>query len=100
MLRTFDITVAMSFMPAFKLPVCRSVEIVSGRSAAQRRASPSQRKVRRYKPPALRVQQLSGSHRPARHPPGYCHFPKYSEEYFKQLTAEQLVTRFVRGYRK
>lgn len=26
------------------------------------------------------------------HPPGYCHFPKYGEEYFKQLTAERLVT--------
>ncbi len=25
-------------------------------------------------------------------PPGYCHFPKYGEEYFKQLTAERLVT--------
>ena len=24
------------------------------------------------------------------YPPGYCHFPKYSEEYFKQITAEQL----------
>jgi phage terminase large subunit GpA-like protein len=35
-----------------------------------------------------------------RFPPGYCHFPKYSEEYFKQLTAEQLVTRIVKGYRK
>jgi len=34
------------------------------------------------------------------HPPGYCHFPKYSEEYFKQLTAEQLVTRIVKGYRR
>ena len=33
-------------------------------------------------------------------PPGYCHFPKYSEEYFKQLTAEQLVTRVVKGYRR
>jgi phage terminase large subunit GpA-like protein len=33
-------------------------------------------------------------------PPGYCHFPKYSEEYFKQLTAEQLVTRIVKGYRR
>lgn len=31
---------------------------------------------------------------------GYCHFPKYSEEYFKQLTAEQLVTRIVKGYRR
>jgi phage terminase large subunit GpA-like protein len=33
-------------------------------------------------------------------PPGYCHFPKYGEEYFKQLTAEQLVTRVIKGYRK
>jgi phage terminase large subunit GpA-like protein len=24
-------------------------------------------------------------------PPGYCHFPQYGEEYFKQVTAEQLV---------
>ena len=30
-------------------------------------------------------------------PPGYCHFPQYGEEYFKQLTAEQLVTRVVKG---
>ena len=30
----------------------------------------------------------SGEH----HPAGYCHFPKYGEEYFKQLTAERLVT--------
>jgi phage terminase large subunit GpA-like protein len=34
------------------------------------------------------------------YPPGYCHFPKYGEEYFKQLTAEQLVTRTVKGYRR
>jgi phage terminase large subunit GpA-like protein len=34
------------------------------------------------------------------YPPGYCHFPKYSEEYFRQLTAEQLVTRIVKGYRR
>jgi phage terminase large subunit GpA-like protein len=34
------------------------------------------------------------------YPAGYCHFPKYSEEYFKQLTAEQLVTRIVKGYRR
>jgi phage terminase large subunit GpA-like protein len=33
-------------------------------------------------------------------PPGYCHFPKYGSEYFKQITAEQLVTRVVRGYRR
>jgi phage terminase large subunit GpA-like protein len=25
------------------------------------------------------------------HPPGYCFFPEYGEDYFKQLTAEQLV---------
>jgi phage terminase large subunit GpA-like protein len=24
-------------------------------------------------------------------PPGFCHFPQYPDEYFKQLTAEQLV---------
>lgn len=34
------------------------------------------------------------------YPPGYCHFPKYSEEYFKQLTAEQLVTKIKKGYRR
>ena len=32
--------------------------------------------------------------------PGYCHFPRYSEEYFKQITAEQLVTKIVKGYRR
>jgi phage terminase large subunit GpA-like protein len=26
------------------------------------------------------------------YPPGYCHYPKYDAEYFKQLTAERLVT--------
>jgi phage terminase large subunit GpA-like protein len=36
----------------------------------------------------------------APYPPGYCHFPKYQEEYFKQLTAEQLVHRVVKGYRR
>ncbi|MBF0589958.1 MAG: phage terminase large subunit family protein [Magnetococcales bacterium] len=34
------------------------------------------------------------------HPPGYCHFPQYNEEFFKQLTAERLVTRIVKGYPK
>jgi phage terminase large subunit GpA-like protein len=33
-------------------------------------------------------------------PAGYCHFPRYSEEYFKQITAEQLVTKVVKGYRR
>lgn len=32
--------------------------------------------------------------------PGYAHFPKYSPEFFKQLTAEQLVTKVVKGYAK
>ena len=31
-------------------------------------------------------------------PPGACHFPQYAEEYFKQLTAERLVTRIVKGF--
>ncbi|APR98999.1 phage terminase large subunit family protein [Wolbachia endosymbiont of Folsomia candida] len=31
---------------------------------------------------------------------GYCHFPEYSPEYFKQLTAEQLITKVVKGYTK
>jgi phage terminase large subunit GpA-like protein len=32
-------------------------------------------------------------------PPGWCHFPEYDEDYFKQLTSEQLVSRKnKRGY--
>lgn len=34
------------------------------------------------------------------YPHGYCHFPQYGDEYFKQLTAEQVVARVVRGFRK
>ncbi|GHU14985.1 hypothetical protein FACS189449_12330 [Alphaproteobacteria bacterium] len=30
----------------------------------------------------------------------WCHFPEYNTEYFKQLTAEQLVTKIVKGYPK
>jgi phage terminase large subunit GpA-like protein len=33
-------------------------------------------------------------------PRGWCHFPMYGEEYFRQLTAEQLMTRRVKGYVK
>ena len=33
-------------------------------------------------------------------PAGYCHFPAYGPEYFKQLTAEQLVTKISKGYPK
>ena len=29
----------------------------------------------------------------AMHPEGFCHFPEYDSEYFKQLTAEKLVTK-------
>jgi phage terminase large subunit GpA-like protein len=34
----------------------------------------------------------------ASYPPGACHFPQYGEEYFRQLTAERLVTRMVKGF--
>lgn len=33
-------------------------------------------------------------------PYGYCHFPQYGEEYFKQLTAEEIVPRLVKGFRR
>lgn len=33
------------------------------------------------------------------YPPGYCHFPEaYDDEFFNQLTAEQIRTRYVRGF--
>ena len=32
---------------------------------------------------------------------GYCHFPKkYSEEYFRQLTAEKVITKYRKGFKK
>ena len=31
---------------------------------------------------------------------GFCHFPQYEEGYFKQLTAEELVPKIHKGYRK
>ena len=34
------------------------------------------------------------------YPSGFCHFPEYESEYFKQLTAEQLVRRVVKGFPK
>lgn len=34
------------------------------------------------------------------YPHGYCHFPEYPEEFFKQLTAEEVVVRVVRGYKR
>lgn len=33
----------------------------------------------------------------ATHPPGYCHFPQYAEEYFKQITSEVVVTTATKG---
>lgn len=33
------------------------------------------------------------------YPPGYLHYPEYSEDFFKQLTAEQLVSKISKGYR-
>ncbi len=33
-------------------------------------------------------------------PPGFVHFPEYGEDYFRQLTSEQVVVHLVRGYRK
>tara|TARA_B100000459_G_scaffold52626_2_gene28145 strand:- start:3268 stop:5148 length:1881 start_codon:yes stop_codon:yes gene_type:complete len=33
-------------------------------------------------------------------PTGWCHFPQHSEEYFRQLTAESLISKIVRGYQK
>ncbi|OQB05792.1 MAG: Phage terminase large subunit (GpA) [bacterium ADurb.Bin212] len=34
------------------------------------------------------------------YPQGYCHFPMFDEEFFRQLTAEQVQVRFHKGYRK
>ena len=34
------------------------------------------------------------------YPQGYCHFPMYPDEYCKQLTAEQVVRKVLRGYTK
>jgi phage terminase large subunit GpA-like protein len=33
-------------------------------------------------------------------PVGFCHFPEYGPDYFKMLTAEELVTKYVKGYKK
>lgn len=33
-------------------------------------------------------------------PHGFCYFPQYDEEYFKQLTAEELSIKIVRGFKK
>ncbi|HKJ73947.1 MAG TPA: phage terminase large subunit family protein [Alphaproteobacteria bacterium] len=34
------------------------------------------------------------------YPPGYQHFPEYGEEFFKQITAEERISRVVRGYKR
>ncbi len=33
-------------------------------------------------------------------PIGYCHFPQYDEDFFKQLTAEEVQVKLVKGYRR
>jgi phage terminase large subunit GpA-like protein len=33
-------------------------------------------------------------------PLGYCRFPQYEEDYFKQLTAEEKVSKIVKGFRR
>ena len=33
-------------------------------------------------------------------PHGFCHFPEYDEEFFKQLTAEEARVKFVKGYKR
>jgi len=46
----------------------------------------------------LQLQPLTDEQRAAglREAPGFCHFPEHGEEYFRQLTAEQLVKRRAR----
>lgn len=34
------------------------------------------------------------------YPHGYCHFPQYGEEFFRQLTAEEVAAKVVRGYKR
>lgn len=33
-------------------------------------------------------------------PWGWCHFPEYGDEYFKQITAEEIVPRLVKGFKR
>ena len=33
-------------------------------------------------------------------PNGWCHFPMYGQEYFEQLTAEEIMPKLVKGYRR
>lgn len=47
---------------------------------------------------ALRAPTDEGRAEGQTDPPGYCHFPEYGEEFFRQLTAEQLVSKKHRGY--
>jgi phage terminase large subunit GpA-like protein len=41
---------------------------------------------------------LVGGCQNGRRTAGACHFPQYGKEFFKQLTAERLVTRIVKGF--
>lgn len=40
---------------------------------------------------------LDGAGDDGKYPHGYCHFPQYDEEHFKQLTAEALLTKVIGG---
>jgi phage terminase large subunit GpA-like protein len=65
-------------------------------------------KIQPAKTPHLSGGQISpaealrppGGQLPCAGSPCRCHFPEYNTEYFKQITAEQLVTKIVRGYPK
>lgn len=45
---------------------------------------------------ALRLEKDSDGNPPA----NYCHFPEYDEHYFRGLTAEEQVIKFVKGYQR
>lgn len=47
------------------------------------------------KPTEKELEESGGAY-----PPGFVHFPELAEEYFKQLTAEEIQTRVVKGFRR
>jgi len=47
----------------------------------------------------LRIEQPTHPERDG-YPTGYCHWPEYDESWFRGITAEQIVPKVVRGYRK
>ena len=77
---------------ADRVPVHKAITPPSTASAT-RRASASL-------PATTASLALGGAKSYETYPPGYVHLPKIGEEFCKQLTAEHLVTRTVKGYRK